>query len=208
MASTDAKPVAVKNVAYRVYFDLRLNTGAVNSGAAGLDSEVSKDAGTFTDCTNEATEIATSSGVYYLDLTSTEMNADSVVIQVKSSTAGAITQVIAIYPQEAGDIKVDIQSINGSSTAAVAQGALADEATDVTVDTGSLAATSTDFETSLVVSVATDFYKGRSIIFKTGALQGQAARIVSSVYTGNSKVKLTVTALTAAPANAVHFRIV
>ena len=38
--------------------------GDLVTGAAGLDSEISKDADTFADCTNEATEIATSSGVY------------------------------------------------------------------------------------------------------------------------------------------------
>lgn len=98
MAAGDASPWPVKNQAFRVSFDLRLNTGALNTGAAGLDSEVSKDAGTFADCTNEATEIATSSGHYYLDLTSTEMNADTVVVQVKSSTTNAVTQTLVLYP--------------------------------------------------------------------------------------------------------------
>lgn len=117
MASTDARPVPIKNTAFRAYFDLRLNTGAVNTGASGLDSEVSKDGGTFADCTNEATEIATSSGHYYLDLTSTEMNADSVVVQVKSTTTDAVTRTIVIYPQESGDIKVDVQSWNATAIA-------------------------------------------------------------------------------------------
>lgn len=117
MASTDARPVPIKNTAFRAYFDLRLNTGALNSGAAGLDSEVSKDGGTITDCTNEATEIATSSGHYFLDLTSTEMNADSVVVQIKSSTTNAVTRTLIIYPNEAGDIDVDVTSWNGTAVA-------------------------------------------------------------------------------------------
>lgn len=98
MASTDAQPWPQKNVAFRVTFDLRLTTGAVNTGATGLDSEISKDGGTFTDCTNEATEIATSSGVYYLDLTSTEMNADTVAIRVKSTNTNNMDQVLVMYP--------------------------------------------------------------------------------------------------------------
>lgn len=118
MASTDARPVPIKNTAFRAYFDLRLNTGALNTGAAGLDSEVAKDGGTMTDCTNEATEIATSSGHYYLDLTSTEMNADCVVAQIKSSTTNAVTRTLVIYPQETGDIKVDIQSYLGTASPA------------------------------------------------------------------------------------------
>lgn len=115
MASTDSIPIPRKNVAFRAIFDLRLNTGALNSGAAGLDSECSKDQGTMTDCTNEATEIATSSGHYYLDLTSTEMNVDSVCVQIKSSTTNAVTRTLLIYPQESGDIKVDVQSLLGTA---------------------------------------------------------------------------------------------
>lgn len=115
MASTDSRPVPIKNTAYRVVFPIYDNTGALVPGAAGLDSEVSKDQGTFADCTNEATEIATSSGVYYLDLTSTEMNADCTAVIVKTSTTDAKTTVIVIYPQESGDIKVDVQSYGGTA---------------------------------------------------------------------------------------------
>jgi hypothetical protein len=99
MASTDAHPWPKKNVAYRATFDLRLTTGALNVGATGLDSEISKDGGTFADCTNEATEIATSSGIYFLDLTSTEMNADTVAIKIKSTNTNNMDQVLVLYPQ-------------------------------------------------------------------------------------------------------------
>lgn len=117
MASTDSIPVPRKNVAYRLTFGLFKSDGTLITAASGLDSEVSKDMGTFTDCTNEATEIATSSGVYYLDLTSTEMNADSVTLLVKSSSTGAVPVVISLYPQETGDIKVDMTSWNGTAVA-------------------------------------------------------------------------------------------
>src|SRR5689334_15965721 len=110
MAATDARPIPLKNTAYRVTFPILDADGDLVTGAAGLDSEVSIDCGTFADCTNEATEIATSSGVYYLDLTSSEMNGDSVAIIVKTSTTGAKTTTIVLYPQESGDIKVEVQS--------------------------------------------------------------------------------------------------
>ncbi len=103
MASGDAKPFPAKNAAYRVTFPIYDADGDLVTGAAGLDSEVSKDAGTFADCTNEATEIATASGMYYLDLTSTEMNADTVAVIVKTSTSGAKTTALVFYPIEAGD---------------------------------------------------------------------------------------------------------
>ena len=68
MARTDARPQPLKNTAYRVYFPILNDTGALVTGATGLDSAISKDGDTFADCTNEATEIATSSGMYYLCL--------------------------------------------------------------------------------------------------------------------------------------------
>jgi hypothetical protein len=98
MASTDASPVPVKNKAWRVTFPILDSTGSLVTGATGLDSEVSKDGGTFADCTNEATEIATGSGVYFLDLTATEMNADTVAIIVKTTTSGAKTTTLVCYP--------------------------------------------------------------------------------------------------------------
>lgn len=208
MASTDAVPVPRKNVAFRAYFDLRLNTGALNSGAAGLDSEVSKDGGTMTDCTNEATEIATSSGHYFLDLTATEMNADSVVVQVKSSTTNAVTRTLVIYPEETGDIRVNQTAVNSSASAASNAALASASMVTGTVDTGTFAATTTDFETSLTASEATDFRKSRSLIFTSGTLQNQAVGITASTYTGNNKVKITHSGSTAAPANGVSFIIV
>lgn len=114
MASTDAKPFPQKNVAYRVTFPIFDADGDLVTGATGLDSEISKDGGTFADCTNEATEIATSSGIYYLDLTSTEMNADTVAIIVKTSSSGAKTTPLVMYPEEAGDIRVNATQLNGT----------------------------------------------------------------------------------------------
>jgi hypothetical protein len=115
MASTDARPIPQKNVAYRVTFPIFDADGDLVTGATGLDSEVSKDGGTFADCTNEATEIATSSGMYYLDLTSTEMNADTVAIIVKTSSSGAKTTPIVLYPEEAGDIRVNVTQFGGTN---------------------------------------------------------------------------------------------
>lgn len=117
MASTDALPVPRKQTAYRVVFPILDADGDLVTGAAGLDSEISQDQGTFADCTNEATEIATASGMYYLDLTSTEMNTNCATIIVKTSTVGAKTTPLVIYPQEPGDIKVDVQTWNGSTVA-------------------------------------------------------------------------------------------
>lgn len=117
MAASDARPVPRKNTAYRVTFPILDADGDLVSAAASLDSEVSKDAGNFADCTSEATEIQ-STGIYYLDLTADEMNADTVVVQVKTGTAGAKTTVLVIYPEEAGDLRVDVVQVSGDTTAA------------------------------------------------------------------------------------------
>lgn len=117
MASSDARLIPYKNAAWRVTFPILDADGDLVTGAASLDSEISKDGGTFADCTNEATEIATSSGVYYLDLTSTEMNADTVAIIVKTGTAGAKTTTLVVYPQEADDVRVSVTHWTGTAVA-------------------------------------------------------------------------------------------
>lgn len=111
MASSDARPLPLKNTAYRVTFPILDADGDLVTGATGLDSEVSKDGGAFADCTAEATEIATNSGMYYLDLSSTEMNADTVAVIVKTSSSGAKTTTIVLYPVEDGDIRVNLVQI-------------------------------------------------------------------------------------------------
>lgn len=108
MPASDAKIVPVKGQAFRVTFGIYKNDGTLISGATGLDSERSLDGASFADCTNEALEISSASGIYYLDLTASEMNADTVAVLVKSSTLGAVPVVIVLYPQEAGDIPVNV----------------------------------------------------------------------------------------------------
>lgn len=109
MAATDAIPIPQKNVAYRVTFPIHDANGDPVASAGSLDSEVSLDGAAFGDCTNEATEIA--QGLYYLELTAAEMNADTVVVAVKSDQK---TTNIVIYPEEAGDIRVNATQIEGS----------------------------------------------------------------------------------------------
>jgi len=113
MASGDSTAIPIKEQAYRVTFPILDADGDLVTGAAGLDSEISKDGGTFADVTAEATEIATASGMYYLDLTSGEMNADTVALIVKTTTTGAKTTPIVLYPAESTDIPVNLTAIGG-----------------------------------------------------------------------------------------------
>jgi hypothetical protein len=228
MASTDALPVPRKNAAYRLTFGLFKSDGTLITGATGLDSEVSKDAGTFADATAEATEIATASGVYYLDLTNTEMNADTVCVLVKSSSTGAVPVVITLYPQEAGDIRtnttywndavvatptaagvpeVDITHLNGSTANLLNLNASASTIVRGTVSTGAFSATATEFESNDITTATADFYNGRLIIFTSGALANQACRI-SDYAKVASNGHFTVSSLTGAPSNADTFVVV
>lgn len=106
MASTDARPIPLKNTAFRLYVEFRKIDGTLCTAWAGADSEVSKDGAAFADCTNELTEIG-SSGIGYVDLTSTEMNADSVAYKGTITTSGALPVFVPLYPAEVGDVLVD-----------------------------------------------------------------------------------------------------
>jgi len=104
---------AKKGAAFTVVFPILDNDGDLVTGALGLDSEISKDGGAFVDCTNEAAEIATSSGMYSLALTATEMTADIVAIIVKTTTADAKTTPIVIYTsaQTLDEIDANVDAI-------------------------------------------------------------------------------------------------
>lgn len=110
MAATDARPVPRKNAAFRHYFAIRKNDGTLITSWTGADSEISLDGAAFSDCTNEATEIG-SSGCGYIDLTSSEMNADAVLLKITVTNTGALPLVFTLYPEESGDYRIDTSSL-------------------------------------------------------------------------------------------------
>jgi hypothetical protein len=114
MASTDARPVPIKGVAYRHYFHFWKTDGTIITSITGADTEVSKDGAAFADCTNEFTEIGTS-GPGYIDFTSTEMNADSVAMKSTCTNTGAVPYIYYFYPEEAGDIRANAAQIGGTT---------------------------------------------------------------------------------------------
>jgi hypothetical protein len=201
MATTDATPHPKKNVAFRAYFGIFKSDGTLITGATGLDSEVIKDGGTPTDAGDEAHEIGTS-GVYYIDLTNTEMNADSVVLLVKSTSTGAVPVVLPMYPQETGDIKVDLTSINGSGAVATN---LEKSASTIVRGTVAAGSTTSSINTSDLTEATNDHYKDRWLIFVTGVAAGQGKQITG--YNGTTKT-LATGAFQDAPATSDTFVIV
>lgn len=96
----NALPYPVYGAPWGVVVPIFDADGDLVSGATTPDSEVSKNGDTFTDCTNEATEIASGSGMYYLLLTGAEMTADVVAVILKSATSGAKTTPVVLYPRK------------------------------------------------------------------------------------------------------------
>lgn len=120
MASTDAKPIPLKNTAYRVYFVLLDADGDPVASAtfdSGLSSGankalVSKDAAASVNSTNNVTAI--DNGMYYLDLSSGEMNYDNVSLMFRTTTAGAKNTFVSLYPLEDGDVAVNVTQWRGT----------------------------------------------------------------------------------------------
>lgn len=147
------------------------NDGDPVSGAAGLDSEISKNGDTPADCTNEATEIG-SSGSYYLLLTGTELTADVVSGLTKTSTTDAKATPWALYPRKLVTVR--------SGTAASA-GSLTDS---IVLDSGA--------------SDQDDYYNGMVVI---ATIDGNVEARVISDYVGSTKTASVVPDWNVAPDN-------
>jgi hypothetical protein len=109
----NALPYPVYGLPYVVAFPLLDADGDPISPSAP-DSEISKNGDTFADCTNEAVEIATSSGSCYLSLTGTELTTDCATVQIKST--GAKTTVLTLYPRKLVAIRAATAADDGSGT--------------------------------------------------------------------------------------------
>jgi hypothetical protein len=176
MAASDAIPVPRKNAAYWFYFAIRKpSDSTLITTWAGADSEVSLDGAAYSDCTNEATEIGTT-GTGYIDLTSSEMNADCVLLKITVTNTGAVPLVFALYPESAGDYrvadtqKVDVETIKGNP---VVNGGTVTFATNTTVAyttgaVGSVTGIVGGIVTGSVGSVATNGITSTSLA--TGAI--------------------------------------
>ena len=190
MAAGDASAFGRKGVAYRVTFPIYDADGDLVTGAAGLDPEVSKDGGTFTNATNSATEIATSSGIYYLDLTATEMNADTVAVIVKTSSSGAKTTALVIYPLKDGDIVANMTQVAGQTANAAGAVTFPGTIASTTNITGGTITTATNVTNAVTVGTNND-KTGYSIgtagitssSFAAGAIDAAAMNVNGSEFT-------------------------
>jgi len=162
---------------YTVVFPILDADGDLVTGAADLDSEVSKNGDTFADCTNEATEIATNSGMYYLTLTGAEMVANVASIIVKTSTSGAKTTPIVLYPRVLSTLRTNTAQAGGAAT--------------ITLDASA--------------SIVDEAYRGNVIHIYANTGIGQLRAIIS--YVGSTKVATVYPAWTTEPDDTSSFHI-
>lgn len=160
-SANDAHPYPIYNARYRVIFPILDADGDFVTGATAPDSEVSQDCGTFADATNEITEIASASGMYFLDLIATEMDCKSVAITPKTTSVGAKTTPIVLYPTRLPVIRTGTAQAGAAST--------------ITLDTA--ANTEDDFYVGCFVNITND---------TPANARGQARRIID--YVGSTKV--------------------
>lgn len=145
-------------VPFKLTADLRNADGGLVT-LASSDSEVSKDGGSFSDCTNEASEITT--GLVTLDLTATEMTCNAAIVQIKGTNH--VTYTVHLAP------KHDVMFIG---TASAYSGGV------ITLNT-----------TDQVGSASDGQYDGCFVQVIGGTGAGQAGRFASTdtTYNGTSK---------------------
>ncbi len=109
----DAHPFPIYNARFRLTVPL-LDADGDPISPSSPDTELSQDAGTFADATNEATEIATSSGIVYVDLIATEMDTTSTVVKIAST--GAKTTIAVLNPRRLPIIRTGTAQAGAATT--------------------------------------------------------------------------------------------
>jgi hypothetical protein len=97
MAAADVTMFPPKGQAYRVYAKIvNATTGnPITGGLTTLASTVSKDGAAFASTTSSATEVGTT-GYVYVDLSSTEMDANTVIVHFTAANANAVYASVSI----------------------------------------------------------------------------------------------------------------
>lgn len=84
-------------VAFTITFPIFNTSGKLLTGCTFTSTQVSLDNGSFASATNAPAELATSSGVYTLALTASEMTADEIAVKMVVATASAQDVTVIIY---------------------------------------------------------------------------------------------------------------
>jgi hypothetical protein len=206
-----------KAVAYTTYFSLYLDGAIVSDPAlASGDVKVSKDGGALANAATLPVVEPASGPLVKLVLSGTEMDADNVAVVFSDQTAPAAWDDVTLTLQTAANqyddlstfdattdtVDADVVALDGNGNAAMNLAASAETIVRGEALTGTL---STTQMTTDLTETTDAHYVGRVVIWTTGDLAAQAARITA--YNGTSKL-LTYTETTSAPANGDTFVIV
>lgn len=155
-------------------------TSGISLAPTGIDTEISMDAGTFADATNEVTLIkevggSTDSALGFITFTDTEMTASNVTIQIKSGNC--VTEQITIAPQR-------ILSVTTGTATAATSGSL-------TLAVGSVA--------------VNDYYSGMVLRTDSGTGSGQARWVYD--FDGSTLIATVIPAFEVTPASGTTYTI-
>lgn len=123
MAATDAKYIPIRNQAFRYYFPGYNTSGksallVVDSGLAsgGGKAALSKNGGAAVNSTNSVTLAGASSGLYFVDLTAAEMDAEAIGIAIFTG-AGTQDHIVNLYTEPRGIRDLAFPATSGRSLA-------------------------------------------------------------------------------------------
>jgi hypothetical protein len=183
------------------------------------DVLVWKQGGTSFNAKNEGTAAThRSNGIYTVPLDATDTSTPGqLIVSVHESGALPVRHDFMVVPAHVYDglmaasgtdyLQVDVRQVNSTSEAAVQLARNALRSLTGTVDTSTFTSTTTQFEAADITEATADHYKGRVVLFSSGAMDQQGAAITAYSLSGG-KGKFTVDALTEAPANGVTFQII
>jgi hypothetical protein len=159
-STTHSSLPPIRGAAYNLWVSFRKSDGT-SLAPTNIDTELTKDAATLADATNEITLIkevggSTDSALGYITITYTEMTADNVMVQIKSDNC--VTEMISITPARLIPIRVSTAQAGANSS--------------ITLDA--------------LASATDDFYNGMIVRTDDHTGVGQARLITD--YDGSTKV--------------------
>lgn len=177
------------------------------------DVRLSKNAAAFAQKGDATAATHMESGFYSCPLNTTDTNTLGLLtVAVAKTGALPVERTYLVVPSAVydtlvgttGAIPANATQIAGSSEAATDLSEMAATKVKGTVTNAGISPSATVFEASDITNATTDFYKGLTLKFITGALAGQATDVTGyALNTGRGR--FTVTALTGAPANGDQF---
>jgi hypothetical protein len=175
-----------------------------------------KQGGTGMSAKNESSSAThRSNGCYTVPLDTTDTNTlGQLIVSVHEVGALPVRHDFQVMPANAWDslfgadkLQVDAVELNSVAASAANLEKSASVILRGTVDTTNFSPTTTQFEADDITEATADHYKGRVIVFTSGALLGQATSI-SAYALATGRGHFTIAALTESPANDSTFVIV